>query len=133
MRVVSWSLRCAAMLLIPAAACYSGGGAARPEAAPARPVLRTAAESDRGTVHLEVVHSRALGVDKRVSVYLPRSYDRDQSRRYPVVIYLHGLFGTETDWLSKGGIDAVADSLPTAHCAPNVPTTTWPPAMPETL
>lgn len=65
----------------------------------------------RGTVHLDVVHSTALGVDKRVAVYLPPSYGRDSTRRYPVVIYLHGLFGSETDWLSKGGLDAVADSL----------------------
>lgn len=67
--------------------------------------------ADRGTVHLDVVHSTALGVDKRVAVYLPPSYDREPARRYPVVVYLHGLFGSETDWLAKGGLDAVADSL----------------------
>jgi S-formylglutathione hydrolase FrmB len=68
----------------------------------------------RGRVRLDVVHSPSLGVDKRVSVYLPPSYDREPARRYPVVIYLHGLFGSETDWLSKGGLDAVADSLAAA-------------------
>ncbi len=53
-------------------------------------------------------------MDKRVAVYLPPSYDRNSSRRYPVVVYLHGLFGAETDWLSKGGLDEVADSLAAA-------------------
>jgi putative tributyrin esterase len=65
----------------------------------------------RGGVHLDVVHSTALGVDKRVAVYLPPSYDHEPARRYPVVIYLHGLYGAESDWLAKGGLDATADSL----------------------
>lgn len=105
MRVVRRSLRGAAVLLLCAVeACTAASAAARPELAPDR-------APPRGTVHLDVVHSEALGADKRVSVYLPPSYDGDHSRRYPVVIYLHGLYGTETDWLSKGGLDAVADSL----------------------
>jgi S-formylglutathione hydrolase FrmB len=62
-------------------------------------------------VHEDVVFSEALGVRKHLVVYLPPSYGRDTSRRYPVAYYLHGLSGTETDWLSKGGIDATADSL----------------------
>lgn len=80
-------------------------------AATARTVPDAASSTVRTAVHLDVVHSAALGVDKRVAVYLPPSYDREPARRYPVIIYLHGLFGSETDWLSKGGLDAVADSL----------------------
>lgn len=86
-------------------------------AAPRRdtgPATVSSSTAARGTVHLDVVHSDALGMNKRVGVYLPPSYGRDPSRRYPVVIYLHGLFGSETDWLSKGGLDAVADSLTAA-------------------
>ena len=65
----------------------------------------------RGRVHEDVFTSEALGVAKHLVVYLPPSYDRDRNRRYPVVYYLHGLSGTETDWLSKGSIDVAADSL----------------------
>lgn len=64
-----------------------------------------------GTVHEDVFFSPALGVRKHLVVYLPPSYGRDTTRRYPVAYYLHGLGGTETDWLSKASIDAVADSL----------------------
>src|SRR5437899_3240900 len=64
-----------------------------------------------GTVHEDVFLSPSLGVRKHLVVYLPPSYGRDTTRRYPVAYYLHGLSGTETDWLSKGSIDAVADSL----------------------
>ena len=82
-----------------------------PRAVPAASVTSPTALPAGGAVHLAVVHSDALGADKRVAVYLPPSYGRDLTRRYPVIIYLHGLFGSETDWLSKGGLDAVADSL----------------------
>ena len=96
--------------LVLAAACGAAAPAIRSTGDPSS---RTSSRqrSPRGTVHLDVVHSSALGVDKRVAVYLPPSYDGESSRRYPVVVYLHGLFGSETDWLAKGGLDAVADSL----------------------
>lgn len=55
--------------------------------------------------------SAALGVRKHYAIYLPPSYAPDGARRYPVLYYLHGLSGSETDWLSRGGIDAVADSM----------------------
>jgi S-formylglutathione hydrolase FrmB len=62
-------------------------------------------------VHEDVFLSDALGVRKHLVVYLPPSYERDATRRFPVVYYLHGLSGTETDWISKGSIDVAADSL----------------------
>jgi putative tributyrin esterase len=64
-----------------------------------------------GDVREDVFHSDALGVRKHAMVYLPPSYAKDTTKRYPVVYYLHGLFGTETDWASKGSIDVAADSL----------------------
>jgi len=110
--IVTRAHRSAIVLLLAAAACVPAK--ARPEIAPATVPAQVGVVRGRGDVRLDVVHSEALGVDKRVSVYLPPSYEQDPSRRYPVVIYLHGLFGSETDWLSKGGLDAVADSLANA-------------------
>ena len=43
-----------------------------------------------------VAHSEILGVDKNFSVILPKSYDKEPDRRYPVVYMLHG--GGENDW-----------------------------------
>ena len=71
----------------------------------------------RGSVHQDVFFAPSLGVTKRLIVYLPPSYGHDANRRYPVAYYLHGLYGAETDWQSKGNIDAVADSL-FAHGTP---------------
>ena len=64
-----------------------------------------------GEVHEDIFSSNALGVRKHAVVYLPPSYGKDTTRRFPVAYYLHGLSGTETDWISKGSIDNAADSL----------------------
>lgn len=68
----------------------------------------------RGTLQGRAFHSSALGVRKHLMAYLPPSYFRDTERRYPVAYYLHGLSGSETDWLSRAGLDAIADSLTAA-------------------
>ena len=67
-----------------------------------------------GSLHEDVIHSAALGAWKHAVIYLPPSYSKDTTRRYPVAYYLHGLGGSEADWVSKGGIDGAADSLFTA-------------------
>lgn len=108
---MSRSLRVLTGLLGLAAACSSAAATTRGGPAVPAASSRYLLGPDRGAVHVDVVHSDALGMDKRVAVYLPPSYDGNPARRYPVVVYLHGLFGSETDWLSKGGLDAVADSL----------------------
>src|SRR5207248_502871 len=64
-----------------------------------------------GTVRGDAFESSALGARKHLMVYLPPSYGRDTTRRYPVAYYLHGLSGSETDWLARGAIDATADSV----------------------
>jgi len=65
----------------------------------------------KGRVVTEHFASAALGVDKAVVVYLPAGYDASASARYPVLYYLHGLFGNETNWIDGGKLDAVADQL----------------------
>jgi putative tributyrin esterase len=65
-------------------------------------------------VHEDVFDSPALGVRKHVVIYLPPSYERSTSRRFPVAYYLHGLSGAESDWVAKGNINMVADSLAAA-------------------
>ena len=108
---MSRSFRVAAGLLCLAAACAPDVATFGVATAVSSPASGGTLVAGRGAAHLDVVHSDALGVEKRVAIYLPPSYDGSPARRYPVVIYLHGLFGSETDWLSKGGLDAVADSL----------------------
>lgn len=62
-----------------------------------------------GKVEHKRFASEALGVEKDVVVYTPTDYD--SGKRYPVLYYLHGLGGTEEDWVGGGHIDDVANRL----------------------
>lgn len=65
----------------------------------------------RGQIRPDSLFSHALGVQKRLLVYLPPSYQRERTRRYPVAYYLHGAWGAEDNWVTLGRIDATMDSL----------------------
>jgi putative tributyrin esterase len=97
--------------IVPVLAVAIGAACAGSASRAATPGGAAAAGRPTGTVHEDLFRSEALGVEKHLAVYLPPSYGRDPARRFPVVYYLHGLGGTETDWLSKGSIDVAADSL----------------------
>lgn len=78
------------VLGLAATASAQGRGGARPE-------------GGAGTVEHVTVHGKALegnlegdSPDRPVTIYLPPSYARDQSRRFPVVYLLHG-YGLHDD------------------------------------
>ena len=72
---------------------------------------RPAASQPRGTVVIDTLWSQSLGIRKQFVVYLPPSYDREPTRRFPVAYYLHGMWGSEWDWVRRGRIDTTMDSL----------------------
>jgi S-formylglutathione hydrolase FrmB len=78
---------------------------------PKPPAEAPAAAPTPSRVVTEHFHSDALGVDKAVVVYLPRNYDAQPSRHWPVYYYLHGLGGNENNWTKNGELDAAADQL----------------------
>ena len=65
----------------------------------------------RGVVRTDSLWSQSLGHRKALTVYLPPSYATDRTRRYPVLVYLHGLTGNERNWVDAGHIDRTLDSL----------------------
>jgi S-formylglutathione hydrolase FrmB len=77
----------------------------------ASPEHATAADqAAKGRVETVQVHGKALvgnlsgePADREVSIYLPPSYDRDRSKRYPVVILLHGYSLTNKYWVGGSG------------------------------
>lgn len=105
------SARCIPILALVIAATLA------PPALAQTPAADSTAVSHRGTVREDAFFSEALGVVKHVAVYLPPSYNWQPVERYPVAYYLHGLGGSETDWLSRGNIDVVADSLAASGAA----------------
>ncbi len=64
-----------------------------------------------GTVDTLTFWSQSLGTHKRALVWLPPSYASQPARRFPSVYYLHGMWGSETDWTKQGHLDATLDSL----------------------
>jgi S-formylglutathione hydrolase FrmB len=77
----------------------------------ALPRLAAAADqAAKGRVETVQVHGKSLDgnlsgepADREVSIYLPPSYDRDRSKRYPVVILLHGYSLTNKYWIGGTG------------------------------
>lgn len=73
----------------------------KPVAAP-ESFQTSARESSRGRVVYTKFRSESLGRDVNCAVSLPPSYDLDAKRRYPVLIFLHGLFNNHRDWEERG-------------------------------
>lgn len=48
---------------------------------------------------------------RRMTVYLPPSYDRDSTTRFPVMYLLHGARGNEITWVERGDAFRSLDSL----------------------
>ena len=61
----------------------------------------------RRTLESALLHDRA----RAIRVYLPAGYDREPSRRYPVVYMLHGWPGGDGNWPGSGRADDTLDSL----------------------
>ncbi|MCA0374088.1 MAG: esterase family protein [Gemmatimonadetes bacterium] len=64
----------------------------------------------RGTVRTDTMWANAIGAHKALRIYLPPSYGSG-TRRYPVLLYLHGLGGNERNWVDNGQLDRMMDSL----------------------
>ena len=62
------------------------------------------------TLKCSEITSQILGRAVSYCVALPGGYDPQDSRRYPVVYYLHGLFENERTWGERGG-EAILDGL----------------------
>jgi len=55
--------------------------------------------------------SRITGQWRHVLVYTPPGYERSLSRRYPVLILLHGMGEDETGWTRQGKAQFILDNL----------------------
>lgn len=65
--------------------------------------------------------SPTLGYAYPYTVYLPDGYEENSDTVYPVVYLLHGSFGNERDWVTKGNLQQTADRLINAgHIPPSV-------------
>ena len=57
------------------------------------------------------LQSKVLGVDREYTIYLPKSYETDTDRKYPILYLLHGMTDTDKAWFWRGHVNEVMDQL----------------------
>lgn len=82
------------------------------------PSASAAVRSDSAFDYIEV-ESEALKKTVRVGIYLPDGYETETERRFPVVYFLHGMFGNERKWENRGMPDKL-DGLIESGKAPRM-------------
>ncbi|EWH00102.1 alpha/beta hydrolase [Halomonas sp. BC04] len=73
-------------------------------------LLLATAPALAGEVTHHRFHSAVLERDYAYTLYLPAGY-RESNLAYPVLYLLHGSFGSESDWVERGGLKETADRL----------------------
>jgi S-formylglutathione hydrolase FrmB len=63
----------------------------------------------QGRAECSTIKSEILARSVRYCVYLPASFDKDKTKRYPVLYYLHGLGDNEQSLLNSGGWDLISE------------------------
>jgi enterochelin esterase-like enzyme len=64
-----------------------------------------------GAILFDSINSIILNQVSRYAVYLPPSFSAESIIKYPVIYLLHGFNGNEKDWIRKGKINRIMDSL----------------------
>jgi enterochelin esterase-like enzyme len=64
-----------------------------------------------GEIRTHWYESKSLGTVRRLTVYTPPGYDRDQQTRYPVLYLFHGANADENAWYRLGRVNLVLDNL----------------------
>lgn len=64
-----------------------------------------------GKIEFSSMPSEILGVDREFAVYLPKSYQNNPDKKYPVLYLLHGGGDTHSAWPEKGGLEAAANQI----------------------
>ena len=77
-------------------------------------IFLSAQFSGQGTqskVETKTIQSKVLNADRTYNIFLPKSYDTDVNKKYPVLYLLHGLNDTNQGWYMRGHLKDVADQL----------------------
>lgn len=62
-------------------------------------------------VETKTIKSEILFADREYTIFLPKSYDADTNKKYPVLYLLHGMMQTNDDWFHRGHVKEVMDQL----------------------
>lgn len=64
-----------------------------------------------GKIEYKTMPSKILKEDREYAVYLPKNYDKNTAKKYPVLYLLHGGGGSHKDWPVQGRFAGVANQL----------------------
>ena len=73
--------------------------------------IGTMAQRHGGKVIEESMNSEILKREKNYCVYLPKSYEKETDRSYPVLYLLHGLTNNYKSWRDLGDIGPIANQI----------------------
>ncbi len=68
-------------------------------------------DASHGKVEEVEYDSKSVGVKRKMVVYTPPGYSSD--KKYPVLYLLHGIGGTEWEWVGAGAANVILDNLVT--------------------
>ncbi|HNP90373.1 alpha/beta hydrolase [Macellibacteroides fermentans] len=57
------------------------------------------------------IHSKVLNAYRAYNIFLPKSYETDTNKKYPILYLLHGMMDTHQGWAGRGHVKDVADQL----------------------
>ena len=62
-------------------------------------------------VMTDTLYSNVLKAKRAYTVYLPKSFEQDKNKMYPVLYLLHGMWGKNDVWMNRGHVKDVMDCL----------------------
>jgi S-formylglutathione hydrolase FrmB len=62
-------------------------------------------------VETKSVFSKVLNAERDYTIYLPKSYEVNKDKKYPVLYLLHGMTDNSTQWYNRGHLKDVMDLL----------------------
>jgi enterochelin esterase family protein len=68
-----------------------------------------------GSVQYRTYRSTESKILRRVAIYVPPDYDRDPTRKFPVLYLLHSGGDSEEGWIRLGNADAIEENLLAQH------------------
>lgn len=74
----------------------------------------------KGAMRAEAFESRALGRKAPFLVYLPPGHDDAPGRRFPLLLFLHGLFEDRHRWVSRAGPQIIEAEILAGRMPPAV-------------
>lgn len=64
-----------------------------------------------GKVEYKSMPSKILNENREYAVYLPKSYNTNTDKTYPILYLLHGGGGSHTDWAKQGSLEGAANQI----------------------